>query len=402
MSQRYASPAVATIQSPINGHAAVQQKRYSVAMTDQLVFDEEELLASHAYIEPLVVGGERYHGGFVSDGTYVSPRTRNRWPAIRAWQDRVRTESDMELIDCPGDLFAEFYPNLDQTKYLLAEGVRDPVIQILTQIGTVEGFGSVIRHVELHDLQRQFVEDITGTATAHLNKGLYEAHARDESGYEEEGGHQQMWYAVRDLAFENPEVGDPLQMAMQAFTGGGAGGQAMLGMAKALGSGQRIVPQIDVQLETAITRMTGLLLIELLAFNTFKWAAQLVGDPHLCANTDQAAALVGYIRSDEEPHVGYLRTTLTEMRARTFVGTEGQRLPGTDVIDACWNYSIRQMFGLGGKRADRREMILGLLDQSLDGHPRRTAILAGFHDLETPDPVIDEQADTRTPAVGYG
>jgi hypothetical protein len=371
-------------------------------MTDQLVYDQDELLANHAYEEPLVVGGQRYHGGFTSDGEYLSPRTRNRWPAIRAWQAKVQAESGMELIDCPPELFAEFYPNLDQTRYLLAEGVREPVIQILTQIGTVEGFGSVIRHVELNDLQRQFAEGIDGTATAHLNKGLYEAHARDESGYEDEGGHQQMWYAVRDLAFEDPEVGDPLQMAMQAFTGDGAGGQAMLGMARALGSGQRIVPQIDGNLETAITRMTGLLLIELLAFNTFKWAAQLVGDPEVCANTEQAAALVGYIRSDEEPHVGYLRTTLTEMRARTFVGTEGERLPGTDVIDACWNYSIRQMFGLGGKRSDRRQMILGLLGQSIDGHPRRGAILAGFHDLETPDPVIEEEAGPRSSAASYG
>jgi hypothetical protein len=370
--------------------------------TDQLVYDAQELLSSHAYEEPLVVGGERYHGGFTSDGAYVSPRTLHRWPAIRAWQDKLKADSGMELIDCPPELFAEFYPNLDQTRYLLVEGVRDPVIQIFTQIGTIEGFGSVIRHVQLADLQNKFVEDIRGTATEHLCKGLYEAHARDESGYEDEGGHQQMWYAVRDLAFDSPDVGDPLELAMQAFSGSGAGAQAMQGMARSLGSGRRIVPQIDMELETAITRMTGLLLIELLAFNTFKWAEQLVGDPEVCENAEHAAALVGYIRSDEEPHVGYLKTTLTEMRARTFVGTEGERLPGTAVIDACWDYSVRQMFGLGGKRSERREMILGLLEQALEGDPRRAAIVAGFHDLETPDPVVEESAEPCSSAPAYG
>ena len=34
--------------------------------------------------------------------------------------------------------------------------------------------------------------------------GLYEAHARDEAGFEDEGGHKQMWFAARDIAFENP------------------------------------------------------------------------------------------------------------------------------------------------------------------------------------------------------
>lgn len=98
------------------------------------------------------------------------------------------------------------------------------------------------------------------------------------------------------------------------------------------------MPQINGNLETAITRMTGLLLIELLAFNTFKWAAELVGDPDVCAYSEQAAALVGYIRSEEGP----------------------RRLP------------------------------------------QNHAILAGFHDLETPDLVIEQRADSRSSAASYG
>ena len=38
--------------------------------------------AVHRVDEPLVVGGVRCHGGFLHDGTYVSPRTKVRAPAI--------------------------------------------------------------------------------------------------------------------------------------------------------------------------------------------------------------------------------------------------------------------------------------------------------------------------------
>jgi hypothetical protein len=368
-------------------------------MTDQLTYDPEELLASHAFEALLVLNGRRMHGGFDADGTYVSPRTLHRWPAIRAWQQKCSEDSDgMPLIDCPPDFFAEFYPNVAQTKYLLSEGVRTPLAHVLTHIGTIEGFGSIIRFVELGDLQARFVETIDGTAMAHLDKGLYEAHARDESGFEDEGGHQQMWYLVRDLALDDPDVGDPLALTMQTMGASGAGSEVMNSMAKSLGMGDRIVPQLDFQLESAITRMTGLLLIELLAANTFSWAEQVVGDDEYCSNAAEAARLVGYIRADEAPHVEYLRTTLTEMRARTFITEDRAQLAGTDVIDRCWDYSMRAMFGLGGKRQGNRRLFLSVIEAQLDGDPRRARILADFHDLETPDPVLDEPAPVKATA----
>lgn len=365
-------------------------------MTDQLTYEPEELLASHDYAEPLVLGGRRMHGGFDDHGVYVSPRTRNRWPAIDAWKRKLADDSGgMPLLDCPPDFFADFYPNVDQTKYLLAEGVRTPLAHVLTHIGTIEGFGSVIRFVELGDLQARFVEPIEGTATAHLERGLYEAHARDESGYEDEGGHQQMWYLVRDLALDNPDVGDPLALTMKTMAADGEGGAVLNSMAQSLGGFNRVVPEIDFQIEAAITRMTGLLLIELLAAKTFSWAEEVVGDDQYCDNAADAARLVGYIRADEAPHVSYLRTTLTEMRARTFVGEGGEHIAGTTVIDACWDYSMRAMFGLGGKRQGNRQLFLGVIERELEHHPRRAAILAEFHDRETPDPVINEPAPAK-------
>ena len=368
-------------------------------LSDQVNFTAEELLASHKYEEPLVVtplGDTLFHGGFDASGEYVSPRTLNRWPAINAWRAKHEAETGMPLISCPSDFFADFYPNVEQAKYLLSEGVRDPLIQMLTHIGTIEGFGSIIRFVEAGNLQRHFDESIDGTATAHLGLGLYEAHARDESGFELEGGHQQMWYGVRDLAFENPEVGDPLALVMKAFgNGDDAAGQAMQSMAKSMGGGDRVVPTIDESIETIILRMTGLLLIELLAANTFKWAEEVVSDDRYCANSAEASRLVDYIRRDEAPHVGYLEVTLTEMRARTFVGEGGVKTPGTKVIDDCWNYSLLQMFGLGGKRTANRDMFVGRMEELLQGHSRRNEIITNFHDLATPDPVIEQAAPTR-------
>lgn len=371
-------------------------------MTDQLTFSSEELLANHQYAEPLVIpelNDALFHGGLDESGEYVSPRTANRWPAIKAWRAKHEAETGMPLISCPPDFFAEFYPNVEQAQYLLSEGLRDPLVQMLTHIGTIEGFGSIIRFVDTSDIQRHFLESIEGTATAHLGSGLYEAHARDEAGYEVEGGHQQMWYGVRDLAFENPEVGDPLALVMKAVSSGDdSAGQAMQSMAKSMGGAERVVPTIDEHIETVILRMTGLLLIELLAANTFKWAEQVVSDDRYCANSALAARLVDYIRRDEAPHVGYLEVTLTEMRARTFVGPGGVKTPGTKVIDDCWNYSLLQMFGLGGKRSANRDMFLSRVEEMLEGSPRRVDILANFHDLATPDPVIEEAAPNRMAA----
>ena len=66
--------------------------------------------------------------------------------------------------------------------------------------------------------------------------------------------------------------------------------------------------------------MIRVLLIEIQAFHTFAWAEEWLADPDLVAGDGQAAELVAYIRADETPHVEYLKTALTEMRDRTWVG----------------------------------------------------------------------------------
>src|ERR1700741_246614 len=145
-------------------------------------WSEQELLAPDPVAEPNVANGVVCHGGYRSDGTYVPPRTKNRIPAIENWQQAHRENFGTEILESPLDQWPEPFPNVAQTKYLLGEGVREPTIVSLTRIGTVEGFGGLIRHVHPGDMQRHFDESIDGTAIKPIDRGLFAAHAPDEAG----------------------------------------------------------------------------------------------------------------------------------------------------------------------------------------------------------------------------
>jgi hypothetical protein len=321
----------------------------------------------------LVADGVRCHGGYLADGTYVSPRTKNRVPAINAWQDAHRAQFGTEILDAPIDLWPEPFPNVAQTKYLLREGVRLPTITSLTRIGTVEGFGGLIRAVHPGDLQRFFVEPIQGTALEHLDRGLFEAHARDEAGHDEEAGHNKMWFAARDIAFEHPVTEDETQTMMQRMGISGTGSRSA--------NVERIVPQLDVALEGMLRRMIGLLFIEISAFHTFRWAEAVLSDTELVAGNGEAAELVRCIRADETPHVDYLRTAVTEMRDRTFVDEHGKHLAGSEVITTIWDNALG--LSLGENRRNFVKTARAELDFALEGNRRRATILEGFEALGT-------------------
>ncbi len=342
----------------------------------QLEWTATELLATDSVAEPLVADGVRCHGGYRSDGTYVSPRTRNRVPAVAAWQQSHRERFGTEILHAPIELWPEPFPNVAQTKYLLRAGVRLPTITSLTRIGTVEGFGGLIRAVHPGDLARFFAESIDGTALAHLDRGLFEAHARDEAGFDDEGGHKQMWFAARDIAFEHPVTEDETDTMMQRM---GITASAPPTTAAA----QRWMPRLDLALEQMLRRMIGLLFIEISAFHTFRWAEAVLADEELCAGNGQAAELVRCIRADETPHVEYLRTALTEMRDRTFVDVAGTHIAGRDVIGTIWDRALD--LSLGVNRANAVQNTKAELEFALGGNPRRDAILEGFRALGTDD-----------------
>ena len=117
------------------------------------------------------------------------------------------------------------------------------------------------------DFAALFDEDIDGTAIAHIGRGLFEAHARDEAGFEDEAGHNQMWFAARDIAFENPVTEDETQLMLPRMginVGPGADSPPRARR-------RRVLPDdVDFTLEMLVGRMIGLLLIEISAFHRLR------------------------------------------------------------------------------------------------------------------------------------
>lgn len=360
--------------------------------TEQLEYTTDEILADHRFAEPLVLGGVVCHGGFGDDGTYISPRTAGRAPALLAWQANHKEVFGKDILHAPIETWPGNYPNLEQARLLLRNGVRDPIISALTRIGTVEGFGAMIRYLAPEDMQPFFDEDLKGTATQHLGRGLVEAHARDEAGYENVAGHMQMWYAVRDIAFENPVTQDETANMLERM---GIGGVNMADpmAARERFLGRRAHPDLDMGLEMLISTMLRVLFVEIKAHHVFAWSETLLSDNDLVAGDGEAARLVSYIRQDEAPHVEYLRTSLTEMRDRTFIGSSGKKYPGTEVIAAMWEQSMKE--SLTTMEDVNRAAILSEVELALADLPNGKDILAEFHSLDDRTVSITDEVDLQ-------
>ncbi len=332
-----------------------------------LRYSSKDLLSSGSYEEPLIAGGVRCHGGFDAEGQYRSPRTVHRGPAIRAWQDQV-INAGHELIQIPNTLMPPQYPNVEQAKLLLRNGVRDPIVRTLTVISIVEGFGAVIRDVKVPDLASLIVEPIEDTALAHLRHGLFEAHARDEAGYEEEGGHKQMWEAARDLALENPKVPGDVLMRLMGRRNRGE-------------KPERPFPQIDPTLERMVGMMTQVLAVEVFAEGTFQWGIDVLSDPEVSAEPERAGAMVSYIKADENPHVEYLRAGLSELRARTLRTVDGKTIEGSTVVDRMMHDVLK---GLTRNRpADQRDDLRENLAEAIQSADKPKSLLDEFESLST-------------------
>ena len=261
--------------------------------TLQTEYSEAELLADHDIVEPLIAEGVRCHGGFDEHGHYVSPRTKNRLPAIAAWEQQRVEQFSTPIIDVPLDTWPENFPNVEQSKFLIRQGAPEPIISALTRIGTVEGFGAMLRILPTPDFSRCFEEDITGTAIAHIDNGLFEAHARDEAGFGDLAGHNRMWFVARDIAFEHPPTEDlTARMLGRMGIDPTPKTPAQVEEAQRAALSQRALPaDIDFTLESVVHRMIGLLLIEISAFHGFRWAETVLADTELVAGDGEAAAL---------------------------------------------------------------------------------------------------------------
>jgi len=335
----------------------------------RVVFSRDELMAEHPYAKPQVEAGYRLHGGFDANGTYISPRTLNRWPAVEAWQDQLKARG-FPIIDASTRLLKRGnYPSAEQQTLLLNSGLGETLWNSLTITGIIEARGRALCDATAPDFQAIVEEDVSATSIGHLNKGLLYAHGLDEGGNPAggQGGHDAMWFAVRDAlfgkdAYRIPDV--PASISRPEIG--------------------RLMPMIDKVYEDWILLLMNVLMIEVRAESFFAFCTHLMRSPEVFrdrrAAATHAAELVERIRTDEAIHVAYLQTFVSEMRSFTIKTLKGERIKGAQMIDPIWEgmihwHSVTQAdFG----QAQAREAIAGRINKRADG----PALLARFDALE--------------------
>ncbi len=329
----------------------------------KLVWTRDEILADHAHAKPHVEAGYRLHGGFDADGRYISPRTLNRWPAIRAWEVAL-TARGQEIVEPSGELMARgSFPSVAQQSFLLEHGFGQTLWDSLSVTGVIEARGRRLAEAEAPDFQSIVEEDITATATGHLNKGLLRAHGLDEGGDGTVGGHDAMWFAVRDMLFGKhayPHAQIPDSLARPEVG--------------------RLMPQIPAEHENWILLLMNVLMIEVRAEKFFNFCTTVMRDRRNFRDRRavalHAADLVDRIRQDEAPHVGYLAVVVSELRSFTFKGG----VKGAAFIDPVWRGLVHwhAVSNNDFDREQRRKEFAELFGARPDG----AALQRGFDGLE--------------------
>jgi hypothetical protein len=261
------------------------------------------------------------------------------------------------------------YPSEAQSKLLVQEGLGQTFWNNLTITGMIEARGRMLADVAFPDLQQVIVEDISQMGIGHLNRGLLKAHGIDEGGEPERGigGHDVMWFALRDLAFGQTDYPQP-------EVPGNIGRPELPAQ----------VPEIPLEIERMIYFLLNLLMIEFRAERGFSSTESLLREPTLFserrAEAEHAAEIVNRIRTDEEVHVRSLRLFLGELRSVTFRAKEGGTLPGSRVVDPLWEGIVQWATVEQPKlQAEQQRRIL---TQRILEHPEGARILEEFNRLE--------------------
>ena len=330
-----------------------------------LRYTRDELMEDHDYAEPQVVDGRRMHGGFLADGTYQPPRTKVRGPAIDAWTKALRDRGG-ELFDADASLLDGVrLPNIEQQRVLLRNGLGQTFWNNLTIIGKIEAKGRLLADITFPELQDVIVEDISEMAIGHLNEGLLVAHGLDEGGEPERGigGHDEMWFVARDLAFGPDAYGDvdpPESIARP--------------------DDERRIPELRGDIEGLVSFLANLLLIEFRAELGFSETQAVLRTPDLWGDrTEQAAVaaeIIGRIRTDEEIHVESLRLYLGEIRSCTFRTVDGGTISGAEVIDRFWHDLVR--WAVVDKPALEADQQRTMLEERIRAHVEADRVLREF------------------------
>lgn len=345
-------------------------------MDARLRYSRDELLESHAYARPHEEAGYKLHGGFLDDGSYCSPRTKVRWPAVKAWQAALQARG-WPIISADRELLKSgVYPNEAQQKLLLKAGFGRTLWNSLSITGIIEGRGRGLCSMPAPDMQKLVVEDVAETAVGHLGGGLLFAHGADEGGDPAApglGAHDAMWFAARDLVFGKDAYPVPVPPDSIARPDEG-----------------RLMPQIAEPFENLIRMLMNVLMIEVRAETSFAFNIRVFRDPENFPEkrreAELAATLVERIRTDEAIHVAYLATTISELRSFTLRCAGGATIAGAELIDPVWAKMVdwhgREERLLAAKRT--RETLEGQLIQDR-GAAAAKALLSRFDALADPD-----------------
>lgn len=337
----------------------------------QLIYSNEDLMADHPFARAQVIAGEEMHGGFDEAGTYVSPRTLHRWPAVRAWKQALEAKGD-KILDATTELLSRSnYPSREQQKFLLRNGLGQTFWNSLTVTGVFEGRGRFICEATIPDFQNIIVENISELGIGHLHKGLLYAHGADEGGDPKRdgiGAHDAMWYALRDLVFGKDAYPDPEIPENLSRPGD-----------------EPLFPQIDGAYAGIMGLLLNLLMIEIRAESFFAFCCDLLDDAELFldrrAEAAEAREVVERIRTDEAIHTVSLQVVLSEMRTLTFRTKDGGTIAGSDLIDGPWEtivswHSDRRQ---EGDRERTKAQLEGMIGK-LDGGDRLVAEFNGLED----------------------
>ena len=330
-----------------------------------LRYTRDELMEDHDYAEPQVVAGRRMHGGFLADGTYQPPRTKVRGPAIDAWTKALRDRGG-ELFEADATLLDGVrLPSIAQQRVLLRNGLGETFWNNLTIIGKIEAKGRLLADITFPDLQDVIVEDISEMAIGHLNEGLLVAHGLDEGGLPDQGigGHDEMWFVARDLAFgadAYPDV-DPAENIARP-------------------DDERRIPELRGDIEGLVSFLANLLLIEFRAELGFSESQAVLRTPDLWDDRTERAAeaadIIGRIRTDEEIHVTSLRLYLGEIRSCTFRTVDGGTISGAEVIDRFWSDLVR--WAVVDKPALEADQQRSMLEERIRAHIEADRVLVEF------------------------
>ena len=334
----------------------------------KLSYTRDELMSDHDYSTPHVVSGTRLHGGFLANGSYQPPRALVREPAMDAWEAALRSRGGAPFSASADLLDGARIPNAEQQLVLMRNGLTQGFWNTLTIIGKIEARGRFLSELPIPDLQAAIVEDISTMAIGHLDKGLLDAHGIDEGGQPDLGigGHDAMWFALRDLAF-GPDAFPDVEP------------EANIGRDEA--GGTRFLSEIAQEIENTFSFLANLLIIEFRAEIGFAETQAILRTPDLFsdrrAKAEEAAEIVERIRTDELIHVRSLNLYLGELRSVTLRTLDGGTVSGAELVDRFWDGMVQwatvEQPALAAKRS------IAVVQERIAKHPEADRVLVEFN-----------------------